>query len=224
MTWSATHRRGEVLRTVVDVANSRRDGILPIDVPGLAETFPDDLALVSALQLRWHTRLSGRIERALMEQPMDLEAAVLTAWRSTAAELPGVRAIIDAHTAHPTSEAMATALASPDARTGCCSLRWPARPARPTARPAGSAAARGPPARRTTPRPPRLAWTTGVSTRSGTSVPAAPAARPAGVRPRPPLSAPAATPSSRTPSASALPGGVAAGAPRCPADWPGHDR
>ncbi len=109
-TWDSFHRRGEVLRAVVEEANARRDGVLPMELPGVAETFSGELDLIAALQLRWHTRLAGRIERALTEQPMDLESAVLTAWRQTATELAGARQIIDAYTAHPTSEEMATAL------------------------------------------------------------------------------------------------------------------
>jgi hypothetical protein len=110
MTWDAHRRRGEVLRAVVDEANSRRDGVLPLELPGVAETFGDELALVAALQLRWHTRLSGRIERALMEAPTDLESAVLSAWRGTATELGGVRMILDAYAENPTSEEMRDAL------------------------------------------------------------------------------------------------------------------
>lgn len=109
-TWNAVHRRGEVLRAVVEEANARRDGVLPMELPGVAETFGDEFNLIAALQLRWHTRLAGRIERALMEQPMDLESAVLSAWRGTATELVGVRQILDAYSAHPTSEKMADAL------------------------------------------------------------------------------------------------------------------
>ncbi len=109
-TWNEVHRRGDVLRAIVDEANARRDGVLPMELPGVAETFNDDFSVVTALQLRWHTRLSGSIERALMDQPMDLEDAVVGAWRATARELVGVRRILDAYTAHPTSEKMADAL------------------------------------------------------------------------------------------------------------------
>ena len=109
-TWDSFHHRGEVLRAVVEEANARRDGVLPMELPGVAETFGDEFNLIAALQLRWHTRLAGRIERALMEQPMDLESAVLSAWRGAATELAGVRRIIDAYTAHPTSQEMAEAL------------------------------------------------------------------------------------------------------------------
>ncbi len=104
MTWDAFHHRGEVLRAVITESDSRRDGLLPTDVPGVAETFRDDLALLGALQLRWHTLLSGMIERELMEQPTDLESAVLTAWRKSADELPGLRAILDRASTAPSDE------------------------------------------------------------------------------------------------------------------------
>jgi hypothetical protein len=110
MTWDAFHHRGDVLRQVVDEANSRRDGTLPLELPGVTETFGDEFHLVAALQLRWHTRLAGHIERALMEQPSDLEPAVLSAWRVTASELAGVRQILDAYRAEPSSPEMGDAL------------------------------------------------------------------------------------------------------------------
>jgi hypothetical protein len=110
MTWDAFHRRDEVLRNVVHEADRRRDGVLPLDVPGVAETFEDELALVAALQLRWHTRLAGRIERALMDRPTDPETAVLTAWRGAASDAPGLRQVLDACVAHPSSPEMAEAL------------------------------------------------------------------------------------------------------------------
>jgi hypothetical protein len=110
MTWNSFHRRGEILRTVTEVADARRDGVLPMDVPGVAETFGDELTLLGALQLRWHTRLAGRIERELMNQPLDLEGAVVTAWQATAAELPGILAVVDRHRAAPLDDAMADAM------------------------------------------------------------------------------------------------------------------
>lgn len=110
MTWEAFHRRGEVLRSVIDAADARRDGVLPMQIPGVAEAFGDERTLIGALQLRWHTRLAGTIERELMNEPMDLESAVMSAWRRTATELAGTRAILDAYTEAPTSEAMATTL------------------------------------------------------------------------------------------------------------------
>ena len=92
MTWTSFHRRGEVLRDVIAAADQRRDGILPLDIDGVSATFADDLDLLGALQLRWHTRLAGRIEREQMHQPMDLagrRGAGLAAHRRGAARHPG---------------------------------------------------------------------------------------------------------------------------------------
>ncbi|QIK74083.1 hypothetical protein [Nocardioides piscis] len=110
MTWKSFHNRGEVLRSVMAAADARRDGHLPMDVDGVAETFADELTLLGALQLRWHTRLAGHIERELMSEPMDLEAGVVAAWQATARELPGVRAIIDRHRQAPLDADMAAAM------------------------------------------------------------------------------------------------------------------
>ena len=110
MTWNAFHHRGEVLRTVVETADIRRDGTLPMDLPGVAETFRDELDLVAALHLKWHARLSGNIERELMAQPMDLASAIASAWARTSDEMPGVRLIIDRYTESPSDPEMAEAL------------------------------------------------------------------------------------------------------------------
>lgn len=116
MTWKSFHSRGETLREVIAAADRRRDGALPMDVAGVADTFGDELELLGALQLRWHTRLAGRIERELMLQPMDLERAVVAAWQATADELPGVLAIVDRHRAAPRDDAMADAMAKSAAK------------------------------------------------------------------------------------------------------------
>jgi len=110
MTRNAHQTRGEILRQVSTVADARRDGVLPMDVAGVQRAFADELDLLGALQLRWHTRLAGRIDRTLMEQPLDLERAVVTAWRATADELPGIRAVVDRHRDHPLDDAMARAM------------------------------------------------------------------------------------------------------------------
>lgn len=110
MTWTSHHRRGEVLRAVIRTADDRLDGCLPLDVDGVADTFDDELSLLGALTLRWHTRLGGHIERQLSDQPLDLENAVALAWLAAAEDMPGTRAVIDHHVAHPTSPEMARAL------------------------------------------------------------------------------------------------------------------
>lgn len=110
--WKGVHRRGDVLRAVVAEANARRDGALPWDVPGATETFADDLDLVGALQLRWHTRLAGTIERVLLDSPAEPQHAVVQAWRRTARDLAGVRRILDAYADAPTSPEMARSLSA----------------------------------------------------------------------------------------------------------------
>ncbi len=111
MTWKTFHRRGEVLAAVLATADHRRDGRLPMDVDGVPETFGDELTLLGALQLKWHTRLAGQVERALAGQPLDLGDAVAGAWRATADDLPGVRLVLDHYREHPVDDAMAVAMA-----------------------------------------------------------------------------------------------------------------
>lgn len=111
MTWNAFHRRGDVLNNIVTTIDSRTDGELPMDLPGVTETFRDELDVISALTLKWHARLSCNVERALHAEPMDLESAVAQAWRATCEQLPGIRRVIDRYTDAPSTEGMAAALA-----------------------------------------------------------------------------------------------------------------
>jgi len=110
MTWTTFHHRGELLRLVTATADERRDAILPMDLAGVTETFGDELTLLAALQLKWHTRLAGSIERALVDQPMDLEEAIEVAWGETADTLPGIRMVLDRYRAEPVDDAMAAVL------------------------------------------------------------------------------------------------------------------
>ncbi|QYJ04261.1 hypothetical protein KUV85_00845 [Nocardioides panacisoli] len=110
MTWQTFHHRGDVLRAVIDAAEARRDGELPMDVDGVDETFRDELDLLAALSLKWHTRLSGKVHRALEGEPLDLEDAVCRGWSAAATELGGVRLILDNYRDHPVDYAMAGAM------------------------------------------------------------------------------------------------------------------
>jgi hypothetical protein len=101
MTWTSFHRRGDVLRRVIAAADARRDGVLPRDIDGASAVFDDDRDLLGALQISWTTRLMGRIERRQMNEPANLEAAVVAAWHDCYDELPGVRAILDRAREHP---------------------------------------------------------------------------------------------------------------------------
>ena len=116
MTWTTFHHRGEVLRTVTQTADARRDGVLPMDVTGVRETFGDELSVIAAFQLRWHTRLSGHLEHALMQQPTDLDDAVVIAWHAPADELPGTRMVLDHYRAEPLDDEMARMLRTSGAK------------------------------------------------------------------------------------------------------------
>ncbi|MBS44201.1 MAG: hypothetical protein CMH83_13765 [Nocardioides sp.] len=99
-----------MLRTALAAADTRRDGRLPMDLPGVTETFADELDLLAAMQLRWHSRLAGQLERALHDDPTDLSRAVATAWADTARAMPGVRLVLDVHRDEPVDDAMARAM------------------------------------------------------------------------------------------------------------------
>jgi hypothetical protein len=110
MTWNAFHHRGEILQSIVEVADTRRDGIVPMDLPGVADAFGDELDVIAALWLKWNARLSGNLERALTGEPMDLEDAVASAWLQTCDQLPGIRLVLDRYVERPSDPEMATAL------------------------------------------------------------------------------------------------------------------
>jgi hypothetical protein len=116
MTWTTFHHRGEILRSVIRTADERRDATLPMDLDGVTETFGDALSLLAALQLRWHTHLAGRIDRALADQPLDLAAAVEGAWADAADALPGVRLILDGYRSAPLDDDMGRAMAKATAK------------------------------------------------------------------------------------------------------------
>ena len=128
MTWDAYHRREGALRSAVAVLDRRRDGQLPwteLDAVRTAFDTPTDLLL--ALQMRWHTRLAGQVDRILGDQPMDLRAAVIEAWRAATVDLPGVRAVLDAHEDEPALRtALAKELAYLAAAAGVAGLADPA--------------------------------------------------------------------------------------------------
>ena len=114
--WNTHRNRGEILRTVISTADERLDGVLPMDLIGVSDAFHDELDLLGALSLKWHTRLAARIERELTHGPTDLEAAVVAGWRATARDLAGVRLILDHYLAHPTTPEMAEAMVRSNAK------------------------------------------------------------------------------------------------------------
>jgi len=102
MSWDTYHHREEAVREAVRLIDRTRDGHLPFAESRVIERAfetPEDLLL--ALQMRWHRRLMNYVEAELAEEPLDLEEAAARAWHRTARDLPGVRAVLDAHDDDP---------------------------------------------------------------------------------------------------------------------------
>jgi hypothetical protein len=96
--WDTLHRRAAAVRTVIEELDETGTTD-PRWTDELAEVFasPDDLLV--ALHDVWSRRLIARVEMAL-ELGEDLPAeSIENAWFEVAADLPGVRRVLDAHAA-----------------------------------------------------------------------------------------------------------------------------
>lgn len=97
--WDSVHRRTAALREAV--ARLDRDDVLAWDVA----VFPERVDVLVALHELWTRRLLGRVDMALeLHDPP--EQAVAEAWRAVAAELHGVRRLLDVVRDHPALEAL----------------------------------------------------------------------------------------------------------------------
>lgn len=97
--WDTYHRRAAALRDVVAELDRTGRTDLPWD-DDLAAVFRDRDDLLVALHDVWSRRLSGRLDMALELHDIP-EASAAEAWWAVAAELPGVRRLLDAHADHP---------------------------------------------------------------------------------------------------------------------------
>lgn len=104
MTWDAYHRRKNSLREMLVIADRRRDITLTDlinTVDGAHDAFADETELLFELQMTWFQRLSGHVDRLIADGTESPEMVATTAWVNTAADLPGVRALLDAHHDEP---------------------------------------------------------------------------------------------------------------------------
>lgn len=104
MTWDAYHRRKTTLRELLDLAD--RNPVLTLTelldaVDARREAFADEIEALFELQMTWFQRLSGHMDRLLAQGQESPELVAVTAWVSTAADLPAVRALLDAHQDEP---------------------------------------------------------------------------------------------------------------------------
>ncbi|WP_067855659.1 MULTISPECIES: hypothetical protein [Aeromicrobium] len=103
MTWDAYNRRKSALREVLQLADRRREDTadqLLDATPGAREAFGDELSLLFDVQMAWYQRLSGQLDRTVLEGDAPATVAV-EAWVAAAAAMPGARALLDAHRDRP---------------------------------------------------------------------------------------------------------------------------
>ena len=104
MTWDAYNRRKEILREMLAIADRHRDVTLTDlfeTVENAREAFPTETDLLFELQMTWFQRLSGQMDRLLSDSHDSPELVPVTAWVNAAADLPGARALLDAHRDEP---------------------------------------------------------------------------------------------------------------------------
>lgn len=91
MTWTETNRRQEVLREVREIADARRDGVLPwSDAYADVYAGPDDL--VRDLAYRWRVQVEAQVDTNLDEDALE------DRWADLHRLYGGVLRILDAHT------------------------------------------------------------------------------------------------------------------------------
>lgn len=100
MTWDAYNRRKAALREIFTIVDRRRD-LTPTElldrVDPAREAFDDESLMILEVQLAWFQRLSGTLDRMADDVDGTPEDIAIAAWVDAAAEMPGARALLDAH-------------------------------------------------------------------------------------------------------------------------------
>ena len=101
MTWDAYHRRKELLREIFAMADRHPDRTSLSSVLDAVDphrlVLEDETAALFEIQMVWFQRLSGHIDRLTSEGGEAPALVAVAAWAASAAELPGARALLDAH-------------------------------------------------------------------------------------------------------------------------------
>lgn len=96
--WENYHRRATALREIVARLDDGADlAFGPVE----HQVFTDRADLLRALHDLWTRRVETRVDIALELGHHSREQGVARAWREVAAELPGVRRILDDHADDP---------------------------------------------------------------------------------------------------------------------------
>ncbi len=100
MTWDAYHRRKDVLREIFAMADRHPDRALSAVLDAVDPhrlVLEDETAALFEIQMAWFQRLSGHIDRLTVEGADTPPLVAVAAWTASASELPGARALLDAH-------------------------------------------------------------------------------------------------------------------------------
>lgn len=104
MTWNAYNRRKEVLREILAIADQHRELSITdlLDtVDGGREAYANETELLFDIQMTWFQRLSGQLDRLLVEGVDTPEIMAVSAWVNAASEMPGARTLLDAEINNP---------------------------------------------------------------------------------------------------------------------------
>lgn len=104
MTWNAYNRRKEVLREILAIADQHRElsiNDLLDTVDGGREAYANETELLFDIQMTWFQRLSGQLDRLLIEGVDTPEIMAVSAWVNAASEMPGARTLLDAEISNP---------------------------------------------------------------------------------------------------------------------------
>lgn len=100
MAWGRTHRRYELIHTVLaEVARTGRPDI-PADLAEeIDDVFGDFATFLCDLRRRWYLTFDARLDLLLENPPQHLDRAVADLWRDLEREQPAFRMLLDAHPA-----------------------------------------------------------------------------------------------------------------------------
>jgi hypothetical protein len=96
--WETHHQRSAALRDVLATLDAGTTELPWND--GLERVFTDRAGLLVALHDHWSRHLAARLDLALELHDIP-EASVAEAWAAVAAQLPGVRRVLEQYAAHP---------------------------------------------------------------------------------------------------------------------------
>jgi hypothetical protein len=102
MSWDDFYRRRDAIDLVLAHARRHPGAGLPFEeLDAVRAVFADRHDLALALRYKWSQLLTGRVAVALADaergQDVDHVEAVATAWRTTAAQHPELRELLDSH-------------------------------------------------------------------------------------------------------------------------------